>query len=362
METETETKIAPIPSTKIAGGQLSVLGGTVLPENMKQVESLAQYMSKAGSAIPYSMQGNPGECMAVIMDAIAWRMNPWAVARQRYVTKSKDGNLTGGYMGQLFMAVLNTRAPLKERMIPVYEGKAGDLVCKLRGETVDGQVLEYESPPLKEISPQNSPLWKSDPKQQIAYYSFRAFGRRYFPELFMGIYDPEEVDHIARMRDITPDKPVKNLLEDEEETPISGEMSPLTEKLVRQETGKPDPREGATDVTYDEETGEITGIDERAAEKMRHDITESVVAEAEAQRADEDQPELIPSTVEEKAITADRILENLTKGARACRTPADYKAWLADNLNAETKKLIGPERWKKLGEVRIEVEDAVGYM
>lgn len=354
---ETDTKIAPIPSTKIAGNQLIVMGGTVLPENMKEVESLAQYMAKAGSAIPYSMQGNPGECMAVIMDAIAWRMNPWAVARQRYVTKSKDGHLTGGYMGQLFIAVLNTRAGLKERLTPQYTGDGPDRRCILHAETMSGQVLHYESPPFKDIEPKNSPLWKSDRDQQFFYYSGRAFGRRFFPELFMGIYDPEEVDHIARMRDVTPKE---NVLVDPEDAPAHVHQGEVIDPNKAAESGEAfnrwaksneatdiaaamdqaaaqmdiDAKTGSADdqgsFAHDPETGEIKGMDGDPEPDYRK--TDEICETRDDEREAEEQRGLALDEPD-----ANKIKVNLLKGVKACKTKRDVEAWQQENREAWTK-------------------------
>lgn len=363
MDTELgEKQIAPIPSNKIAGTQLAVMGGTVLPENMKEVESLAQYMAKAGSAIPWSMQGNPGECMAVIMDAIAWRMNPWAVARQRYVTKSKDGNLTGGYMGQLFKAVLNTRAPLKARIIPTYDGEGQNLVCKIRAETTDGQVLEYESPKLKDIKPQNSPLWQAEPKQQLDYYSCRAFGRRHFPELFMGIYDPEEVNEIAKMRDVTP-KP--NLLEDPEDAPAhvhQGEVidPPKQEATPREATDIEDAMDQANE-QIDQETGEITNLTPPSTRMAPgDDLIDATKPLDQTERAEADYRETVP--MKEETVTPERMYMNLVEGVRSCRTVKEYEGWRKDYMTTATRKAIGDKWWKQLGPICAEVEDKIGFL
>jgi len=52
----------------------------------------------------------------------------------------------------------------------------------------------------------NSPLWKSDPDQQLGYYSARSWARRHFPELLLGVYTQEEMA-AAPPRDITPQEP-----------------------------------------------------------------------------------------------------------------------------------------------------------
>lgn len=64
------------------------------------------------------------------------------------------------------------------------------------------------SPPLGQITVKNSPLWKTDPDQQLAYYTGRSWARRYAPEMLLGIYDVDELEGVAigptRARDVTP--------------------------------------------------------------------------------------------------------------------------------------------------------------
>src|SRR4029077_15110442 len=66
---------------------------------------------------------------------------------------------------------------------------------------------EYKSPRIADIQPKNSPLWKSDPGQQLAYYCLRAFARRWCPETILGIHDVDELRDAA-MIDVTTPKQV----------------------------------------------------------------------------------------------------------------------------------------------------------
>lgn len=70
---------------------------------------------------------------------------------------------------------------------------------------LDGAICEYETPPFKIIGIKNSPLWKSDPRQQLG--ASRAWARRNCPEVFLGVYDRDEASAI----DVTP-APISNLL------------------------------------------------------------------------------------------------------------------------------------------------------
>ncbi|WP_208734721.1 recombinase RecT, partial [Corallococcus praedator] len=63
---------------------------------------------------------------------------------------------------------------------------------------------------ISQITIKNSPLWKTDPDQQLAYYSGRSWVRRYKPEMLLGIYDVDEMEGVRvgpeAARDVTPRK------------------------------------------------------------------------------------------------------------------------------------------------------------
>ncbi|ROU10482.1 enterohemolysin [Kluyvera ascorbata] len=47
---------------------------------------------------------------------------------------------------------------------------------------------------LADITTRNSPLWKTAPKQQIAYLAVKYWARLYCPEVILGVYSPDEVE------------------------------------------------------------------------------------------------------------------------------------------------------------------------
>lgn len=197
--------------------------GVLLLRSFGDIKDLAQTMCKTGLGVPAHLRGDTvGTCISIIMRARAWGMDPFAVADKSFVINSRLG-----YEAQLILAVINTHAPIKGRLVPAFEGTKEKRVCKLEPISLDGQVLPYESPEFAAITPKNSPLWKNDPDQQHFYYSARAWCRRYFPELLLGVYDREEVQ---QMRDVTP----VNYTEDEE--PLSDHI-PESVETVLERTG-----------------------------------------------------------------------------------------------------------------------------
>lgn len=186
--------------------------GGMAPENMTQVMEFAKLMAIAGLAIPPHLRNNQGACLAIAIQAFEWGMSPFAVASKSYET---NGRLA--FEAQLIAAVILRRAPIVGLFNYEWQGEVkgtrqikmkrrdgehlvtitdGTLRCTVSAEVRDrpGLFKEYTSPAIGQIETQNSPLWRADPQQQIGYYSVRAFCRRHFPHVLMGIYDRDELD------------------------------------------------------------------------------------------------------------------------------------------------------------------------
>lgn len=213
-------------------------GGMFMPTSMQEVVDFAGLMARSDFAVPPRFRMNPGACLAVAMQALRWEMDPYAVIQKAYVANDRIA-----FEAQLVAAVVNTRAPIIGRMNCEYEGDGENRRCivtaTFRTETKPKSV---RSPPIKQIAVKNSPLWKADPDQQLAYYTMRSFARRHCPEVLMGVYTPDEIAGIpsAGAVDVTP------------------QSDPL--KLAAQQMGAPQIEE------HDPVTGEIDDTEKAAAE------------------------------------------------------------------------------------------------
>lgn len=207
--------------------------------SMESIMRLADIMAKGRATIPDHLKNSASDCAAVIMQAMQWQMNPFAVAQKTHVV---NGAL--GYEGQLVNAAIVSSGVTqdrfnyewfgawekvigKTRVVTVPEkGKKGEkdykkayqfhtpdydlnaeiglgirISATLRGET-QPRVLELL---LVQASVRNSPLWATDPKQQLAYLAVKRWARLYAPDVILGVYTPDELDESNReMRDITP--------------------------------------------------------------------------------------------------------------------------------------------------------------
>ncbi|KPB77930.1 RecT protein [Pseudomonas syringae pv. maculicola] len=200
-----------------------VLDGDSLDKMMR----LAEVMATGRATLPKHFNGNSADCLAVVMQAMQWRMNPFAVAQKTHLV---NGVL--GYEAQLVNAVITTCAPVVDRLhyewygnwekvIGKFEIKKGDkgeyrtpgwkladeeglgvkVWATFRGED-EPRVLELL---LAQARTRNSTLWADDPRQQLAYLATKRWSRLYCPDVILGVYSPDELEESApRFRDVSP--------------------------------------------------------------------------------------------------------------------------------------------------------------
>src|SRR5574343_716944 len=142
-------------------------------ENMAEVMEFAKLMAVSQHAVPPHCRNQVGLCLGLAIQAIEWRMSPFAVASKSYVVNDRIG-----YESQLVHAVIEQRAPIVERLRHEFSGEGQKRKCRVwavaRGET---EPLSYTSPEFGTIQPKNSPLWKSKPDLQLYYNTSRDWAR-----------------------------------------------------------------------------------------------------------------------------------------------------------------------------------------
>ena len=231
-ESQAAMQLAPMSTTSTASLVLDVA-------SMDSIMRLSEVMAKSRTTIPDHLKGSPADCAAVIMQAMQWQMNPFAVAQKTHIV-----NGTLGYEGQLVNAAITSSGVTRDRfnyewfgawekiigktkVVNVPEkGKKGDkdykkgyqfhaadydlkdeeglgirISATLRGETKPRELTLL----LVQASVRNSPLWATDPRQQLAYLAVKRWSRLYAPDVILGVYTPDELDEANReIRDITP--------------------------------------------------------------------------------------------------------------------------------------------------------------
>ncbi|EIN5302024.1 recombinase RecT [Salmonella enterica] len=214
-------------------------------ELFNRLRTLSEVMANSGNFVPAHFRGKPDSCMAVVMQAARWGMDPFAVAQKTFIV-GDSGVL--GYEAQLVNAVVNSMAPTKDRIhfewFGAWENIVGRFVEKtstkgnkyiapgwsLADEKGVGvrvfATLKGESEPrelilmLSQAQVRNSTLWASDPRQQLAYLAVKRWARLYCPDVILGVYTADEIEEREEkiinpvqstqnitMQDITADNP-----------------------------------------------------------------------------------------------------------------------------------------------------------
>ncbi len=175
------------------GGQIAPLGDAIYfdMERFNQVQELAKIMASGKSTIPKHLQGNEGDCFAVISQAFRWRMDPFAVAQKTHLV-----NGTLGYEAQLVVAALNASGLLSKRLDYEWSGEGDELEVKVIGFLKGEDKPRIKPLKLKQVTTRNSPLWKSDPSQQLAYLAAKYWSRLHCPDVTLGVYSPDELQDV----------------------------------------------------------------------------------------------------------------------------------------------------------------------
>lgn len=210
---------APLPSGTTSASALMLSG-----DSMDKMMRVADFMAGAKSTIPQHLR-NPGDCLAVVMQATQWNMNPFAVAQKTHLV---NGVL--GYEAQLVAAVVNNSGLVSDRFNFEWFGDWTKIVGKFN-EIESRNKVDDAGKPKKFIVPawdqkdehdlgvrvwatikgeheprvlellmtqartRNSTLWTEDPKQQIAYLAQKRWARLYAPDVILGVYTPDELEN-----------------------------------------------------------------------------------------------------------------------------------------------------------------------
>ncbi|WP_371334046.1 recombinase RecT [Klebsiella quasipneumoniae] len=181
------------PSTMNNGSLL--LNGDVMDRMMK----IADVMSQGISTVPKHLQGKPSDCLAIVMQAARWGMDPYVVGQKTHVI-----NGTLGYEAQLVSAVLTATGAIRGRFHYEYRGEKDLMECRV-GAVISGEkdITWNEWLCVSEVTIKNSPLWKSNPRQQVGYLQVKYWARAYTPWAILGVYTPDELEERVE-REINP--------------------------------------------------------------------------------------------------------------------------------------------------------------
>lgn len=219
-----ESTALTLPQAGYEVGQVTDAAALILGPSFDRVRSFAELMAKGAVSVPKHLRGNMGDCMAITIQALGWKMNPFAVAQKTHLSQS--GAL--GYEAQLVSAILVSTGAIEEE--PEYEaigdwskvlGKVEERTGQKRDDGSGGgkyYIATYtkkdeeglgvmvraklaSSGKVRELPvmmsqafPRFSTQWATDPFQQLCYLAIRKWGRLNTPGAILGVYTPEELE------------------------------------------------------------------------------------------------------------------------------------------------------------------------
>lgn len=199
MSNVTALQAAPEELNAIQDSRMSSVAIFGNDRNMEKVMSLAKLMSTSKVTVPKHLQGSEGDCMAVIFQALNWGMNPFAVAQKTHLV-----NGTLGYEAQLVNAVIQQSGAIHGRLHYEYKGEGNALECRVGAVIAGEQEITFgEWLKSSDVTTKNSPLWKTNPRQQLGYLQVKNWSRAFCPGAILGVYTPDELELIPE-KEINP--------------------------------------------------------------------------------------------------------------------------------------------------------------
>lgn len=166
-------------------------------DSLDKMMRLAEQLSNSKLSVPEHLRGNIGDCLAIVTQAMLWNMNPFAVAQKTHLVNGKLG-----YEAQLVNAVLQNSGAVRGLPRYGYRGDGNSLECRVgfipRGEC---EVVFGEWLRSGDITTKNSPLWKTNPKQQLGYLQIKNWARAFVPGALLGVYTVDELEDAMMGRD-----------------------------------------------------------------------------------------------------------------------------------------------------------------
>ena len=184
----------------------------------------------AAKMVPEQYKNSKGDCYIAIKLAQRFGMDPWSVMQEMYIIQGKPM-----MSGKLATAILNNS--LAEPLRPTYAGEGDERTITLTGRPEGDPAPLSVTAKVKDAKTANE-QWKKNPDQMLMYFAARAWGRRYTPDILLGIvFDDEEIMPVTagpRTPIAAPTQAKPDIIDE-----LTGEVLENPVTLVRKPSEKP---------------------------------------------------------------------------------------------------------------------------
>lgn len=162
--------------------------GALVPTNMREAMDFATSMATGRLSVPEFLHNNPGDCLRLVMIAGRTGLDPFMLADQTYIVPSSKRM---AFQAQAIHAIALASGVLDGDVEVKITGTGDDLVGHATGKR-RGSPARTEVYTLRSITVRNSPLWKTQTRQQFTYYCQRAWCRLHAADALMGLVARED--------------------------------------------------------------------------------------------------------------------------------------------------------------------------
>ena len=168
------------------------------------------HLLSSSSLVPVQYQGNIANTMIALEMANRTGASPFMVMQNLYVVHGKPA-----WSAQFIIAVINACG----RFGPLHydtKGEGDDMRCrawaieKATGERLEGPEVSIKMAKADGWFGKPGSKWQSMPEVMLGYRAATFFGRRYAPDILMGMQTEDEVLDVAGPETVAPAPPKKN--------------------------------------------------------------------------------------------------------------------------------------------------------
>jgi hypothetical protein len=158
---------------------------TDIHANLKLAEAFAD-----AKLVPDHFKKSVGDCYIAVNLANRYGMDPWTLMQELYIVNNRPM-----MSGKLAIAILNHS--LAEPLRPEYSSEGDDRTITLTGRLQGEAAAQQVKLKVRDARTANE-QWKKNPDQMLMYASARTWGRRFAPDILLGIvFDDEEIPGVT---------------------------------------------------------------------------------------------------------------------------------------------------------------------
>lgn len=170
------------------------------PHNIDEALKLSEILSKS-TLLPEALRGKPGDVLVTLITGRELGLSPMQAIRGLYVVKGK-----AVMSADLQVAMVKRHPECSFFKLVSSDDKAATYETERKGEGKTAMTFTIQQAQQAGLSGGDN--WRKYPAAMLRARCASALARAVYPDLTLGVYDPDEARDFAPERDVTPAKVV----------------------------------------------------------------------------------------------------------------------------------------------------------